>query len=167
MLISLSLFAIVVFQLYWTVNAYQVNKKNLNAKIDIAMQQAMDSCKKDYFDSIRIVLVRRLSAPGVNIRIDTVPTPDTAHATLHIYISGKQAALRTPITLNKAQFNFYRTYIHHKATIPEVVTEISFYMRGIVSLLDLALEPDDDTMKRFHEYMKTQIGRPSIQIRRI
>lgn len=161
MLISLSLFAIVVFQLYWTVNAYRINKKNLNAKIDIAMQQAMDSCKKDYFDSIRIVLVRRLSDPSVKIRIDTVPTTDTAHALLHFYISGKQAALRTPITLNKTQFNFYRTYIHHKATIPEVFTEMSFYLPGIVSYINLILGPEDNSREKFLQYLRAHPHMPS------
>ncbi|MFC0516306.1 sensor histidine kinase [Mucilaginibacter angelicae] len=71
-LIALSLTGIVIFQTYWSINAYQVNKKTFDANIDAAMQHALDSCKKDYFDSIRVVLVRRLSDPNVVIKIDTV-----------------------------------------------------------------------------------------------
>jgi signal transduction histidine kinase len=71
-LIALSLSGIIVFQTYWSINAYQVNKKNFDTNIDVAMQHALDSCKKDYFDSIRVVLVRRLSDPNVVIKIDTV-----------------------------------------------------------------------------------------------
>ncbi|UOE48221.1 HAMP domain-containing histidine kinase [Mucilaginibacter sp. SMC90] len=75
-LIALSLSGIIVFQTYWSINAYQVNKKNFDANIDIAMQHALDSCKKNYFDSIRVVLVRRLSDPNVVIKMDTVPLQD-------------------------------------------------------------------------------------------
>jgi signal transduction histidine kinase len=71
-LIALSLTGIVIFQTYWSINAYQVNKKTFDANIDAAMHHALDSCKKDYFDSIRVVLMRRLSDPNVVIKIDTV-----------------------------------------------------------------------------------------------
>lgn len=71
-LVSLSLIAIVAFQLYWTVNAYYVNKKTFENKIDIAMQQALDSCKKRYFDSIRVMMVNRLSDTSqIKIKVDT------------------------------------------------------------------------------------------------
>ncbi|SEO25977.1 His Kinase A (phospho-acceptor) domain-containing protein [Mucilaginibacter gossypiicola] len=75
-LIALSLSGIIVFQTYWSINAYRVNKKNFDANIDVAMQHALDSCKKDYFDSIRTVLVRRLSDHNVEIKIDTVRLQD-------------------------------------------------------------------------------------------
>ena len=48
-LVMFSLIGIVAFQVYWCVNAYKVNKKNFDANIDLAMQRAMDDCKKDYF----------------------------------------------------------------------------------------------------------------------
>lgn len=71
-LIALSLSGIIIFQTYWSINAYQVNKKNFDTNIDVAMQHALDSCKKDYFDSVRVVLVKRLSDAKVTIKIDTV-----------------------------------------------------------------------------------------------
>jgi len=72
-LITLSLSGIIVFQLYWSFNAYQVNKNKFDADIDIAMQSAMDDCKKDYFDSIRVVMVRRLSdTSSIKIKVDTI-----------------------------------------------------------------------------------------------
>jgi signal transduction histidine kinase len=76
-LIALSLTGIVIFQTYWSINAYQVNKKTFDANIDAAMKHALDSCKKDYFDSIRVVLMRRLSDPNVVIKIDTVRSQST------------------------------------------------------------------------------------------
>jgi signal transduction histidine kinase len=75
-LIALSLTGIVIFQTYWSINAYQVNKKTFDANIDAAMHHALDNCKKDYFDSIRVVLLRRLSDPNVVIKMDTVPLQD-------------------------------------------------------------------------------------------
>lgn len=71
-LIALSLSGIIVFQTYWSINAYQVNKKNFDTNIDVAMRHALDSCKKDYFDSIRVVLLKRLSDRNVVIKIDTI-----------------------------------------------------------------------------------------------
>jgi signal transduction histidine kinase len=77
-LVSLSLIAIVAFQLYWTVNAYYVNKKTFENKTDIAMQQALDSCKKTYFDSIRIMMVKRLSDTSqIKIKVDTTSSTFT------------------------------------------------------------------------------------------
>ncbi len=66
-------------QVYWAINAYKANKKKFDGDVDIAMQRAMDDCKKDYFDSIRKVLVRRVSDTEVKIRIDTLHEKDTVH----------------------------------------------------------------------------------------
>jgi len=72
-LVMLSLIGIVAFQVYWCVNAYHVNKKSFDANIDLAMQKAMEDCKKEYFDSIRKVIVKRLSLPETVISVDTPP----------------------------------------------------------------------------------------------
>jgi len=71
-LIAIALLGIIIFQTYWTVNAYQVNKEKFDNNVNTAMQKAMDDCKKDYFDSIRRVLVKRLSPPETTIKIDTM-----------------------------------------------------------------------------------------------
>jgi len=73
LLISLSLLGIIVFQGYWSFTAYHVNKEKFDTNIDLAMQRAMDDCKKDYFDSIRIVMVKRLSdTASIKIKVDTI-----------------------------------------------------------------------------------------------
>ena len=72
-LVSLSLLGIIVFQVYWSVSAYSVNKTKFDTDVDVAMQKAMDDCKKDYFDSIRVVMVKRLSdTASIKIKVDGV-----------------------------------------------------------------------------------------------
>jgi len=91
-LISLALAGIIVFQAYWSVNAYKVNKTKFNADIDVAMQRAMDDCKKDYFDSVRVVLVKRLSDTNtIKITIDTLHEADTIHKQLTINIKNNRS----------------------------------------------------------------------------
>lgn len=73
LLISLSLLGIIVFQGYWSFTAYHVNKEKFDTNIDLAMQRAMNDCKKDYFDSIRTVMVKRLSdTASIKIKVDTI-----------------------------------------------------------------------------------------------
>ena len=133
-LITLALLGIIIFQTYWTVNTYRVNKEKFDANINIAMQKAMDDCKKDYFDSIRRVLVKRLSPPETNIKIDTVHDKDTANAVLLIHLSNKYTSyLNPPFNTTIPQFNYYRKMIAHRATIPEVVTEMSFYAPSLMN----------------------------------
>lgn len=147
LLISLSLIAIVIFQLYWSVNAYRVNKKRFNADIDLAMQRAMDDCKKDYFDSIRHELVKLLSPPNTTIRLDTVHEADTVNETIRISLSnmamkrvhkgGVFSESNTSFNLKKSEFNFYRKKIPHPATIPEIVAEASFYNPKVIGQLNM------------------------------
>ncbi|MDB5149870.1 MAG: sensor histidine kinase, partial [Mucilaginibacter sp.] len=127
-LITLSLTGIIVFQTYWSINAYEVNKKNFDANIDVAMQRALDSCKKDYFDSIRVVMVKRLSDTNVAIKIDTIRsityqkhfspgvithvTPATkendANAAISIWISNKHSESSDPISTSVPIYNYYK-----------------------------------------------------------
>ena len=105
-LVSLSLIAIVAFQLYWTVNAYYVNKKTFENKIDIAMQQALDSCKKRYFDSIRVMMVKRLSDTSqIKIKVDTTSTTFTdakgPYFSYNIYMSTPAGNRLGIITVDK------------------------------------------------------------------
>jgi signal transduction histidine kinase len=139
-LIVLSLTGIIVFQCHWSIGAYQVNKKRFDAQIDVAMQMALDSCKKDYFDSIRMVLVKRLSEATTVIKIDSpsqINTVATGHASSFsngtfntpyvIWISVHGSKRSRGFETDKNRFDYYRTKIAHKATIPEVIAEMSFY----------------------------------------
>src|SRR5476651_2140647 len=117
-LIALSLIGIIVFQGYWTVNAYRVNKKQFDNDIDSAMTRAMDSCKRDYFDSIRVAIIKRISAPDYVIRLDTTTAPDSINTTYDIRISDKvqsiAAMANNPYTVRKPILDFYKRKIKYK-----------------------------------------------------
>jgi signal transduction histidine kinase len=143
-LIALSLLGIIIFQSYWTINAYKVNKDKFDTNVNIAMQNAMDDCKKDYFDSIRRVLIKRLSPPETIIKVDTLPhfgisDPKGFFATYDILFLHRNTLPPEPFTTTKTKLDFYRKKINHKATLPEVLVEMSFYepslMQKISSLL--------------------------------
>ncbi|WP_143013992.1 sensor histidine kinase KdpD [Mucilaginibacter sp. OK268] len=153
-LITLSLSGIIIFQLYWSVNAYQVNKKNFDTNVDMAMQQALDSCKKDYFDSIRVVMVKRLSTPGTIIKIDTLHEADTIHKQLSIRISLPHSWLGEPFHITSNALDFYGTKINHRATLPELITETSFYVPFLMNQLTLLwgmsdISAHDDQIKAY------------------
>ena len=150
LLVMLSLTGIIMFQVYWTVNAYHVNKNKFDTDIDIAMQKAMDDCKKDYFDSIRVVLVKRLSDTGFKIRIDTMHEADTLNALLKIHFSDKYTGnIDPPFTIPKSRLNFYRAKINHPATLPELLTEVSFYNPALMQQFTMVLGMND-----IHAYPK-------------
>jgi len=143
-LITLSLLGIIIFQTYWAVNAYHVNKNKFDADIDIAMQKAMDDCKKDYFDSIRVVLIKRLSDTGFKIKVDTLHEADTINVQLTIHFSDKYTPyMDPPFTITTPRLNFYRSKINHPATLPEVLTEASFYMPNLMQQFTLILGMED------------------------
>jgi len=139
LLIALSLFGIIAFQVYWSINAYHVNKNKFDADVDMAMQKAMDDCKKDYFDSIRVVLVRRLSDTAVKIKVDTLHEKDTINVMLHIMMSNRFTSLGQPLAVTIPELNFYRKKINHKATLPEVLTEMSFYAPSVMNDFTIVL----------------------------
>jgi len=132
-LIGCALAGIIIFQAYWTVNAYRVNKEKFDNNINTAMQSAMDDCKKDYFDSIRRVLVRRLSPPETTIKIDTLHDKDTANAVIYIHLSNKYTSINPPFNSTIPRYNFYRKNINHQATVAEVLTEMSFYVPQLMN----------------------------------
>jgi signal transduction histidine kinase len=189
-LIAMSLTGIVIFQTYWSINAYGINKKTFDGNIDIAMQRAMDRCKKDYFDSIRTVLIRRLSEPSSIITIDTplraapelykdnpglkpdAKNPshnkmvkqfldhftanrphisseaafrakqDSINPQLNIWLSFHGSINSNPFQTDAGVYNYYRAKINHKATVPEVITEMSFYVPMLMTELTTFLGID-------------------------
>lgn len=165
-LIVLSLTGIIIFQSYWSINAYSVNKKTFDGNIDVAMQGALDSCKKDYFDSIRKVIVKRLSAPGTVIKIDTLHEADTVHKQLSIWISNQQTRLGEPFHITNNAFDFYRRKISHKATLPEVVTETAFYVPALMNQIDMIFSMSDISAHygEIAAYLKAHSNIPSDSI---
>jgi signal transduction histidine kinase len=139
----LLLFGIIAVQIYWSFSAYKLNKEKFDGDINTAMQRALDSCKKDYFDSIRVVMVRRLSDPDTHIKIDTIRNQDTVHMPLHISITNKYTDLGNPYITTIPIYNFYQEKINHKATVPEVLTEMSFYVPNFNDKLLLLLGMED------------------------
>ncbi|MEN0052891.1 MAG: HAMP domain-containing sensor histidine kinase [Mucilaginibacter sp.] len=147
-LITLSLIAIIVFQTYWSINAYKANKKIVGGKIDAAMQQALDSCKRDYFDSIRVVMVKRLSEETTVIKIDSSSQTQavsghqpatfsigTANTPFIIWISFHGSRSNSGFETDRMKFDYYRSKIKHKATIPEIITEMAFYDPRLMNII--------------------------------
>ena len=159
-LIALALVGIIVFQIYWSVNAYKLNKEKFDANINIAMKKAMDDCKRDYYDSIRNVLVRRLSPPQTAIKIDTIREKNDANREklngnklkildagppkdLHIWISTQYSHLKEPFVTTSAVFDNYRSKIRHKASIPEVITEMALEDPALMNHITILLSMYD------------------------
>jgi signal transduction histidine kinase len=152
-LIAFALLGIIIFQTYWTANAYLVNKERFDGNITIAMQKAMDDCKRDYLDSIRRVMVRRLSPPETIIKVDTLPQIDKMSFTnnitnmhiedyapphdLKIWFSNKYIKLNKPYNVNSTTLDQYRANISHKASLPEILTGMSFEMHPLMEDLQL------------------------------
>lgn len=138
-LIALSLMGIIVFQGYWTVNAYRVNKKQFERNIDSAMIRALDDCKKDYFDSIRVVLIKRMSPLGSFFRIDT----DTVRHYYNIYFGSSTSAMDRPYGIPEANLNYYKNKTRIKNDPVALITEMSFYVPSLMSNITWMLSFDD------------------------
>ena len=143
-LITISLAGIIIFQVYWSLNAYKVNKSKFDTDVNTAMQNAMDDCKKDYFDSIRVVLIKRLSdTSAIKIKIDTLHEADTVHKQLTIHISNKDG-VGVPFQTTTPVWAYYKQKINHtNATVPEVLTEMSFYVPSLMNDFNLTLGMHD------------------------
>ncbi|MDB5127143.1 HAMP domain-containing sensor histidine kinase [Mucilaginibacter sp.] len=142
-LTTLLLTGIIAVQAYWSFSAYKLNKKKFDSDINTAMQQALDSCKKDYFDSIRVVMIKRLSDKGTHIKVDTIRGRDTAHLALQISIKNNYTDIGEPYSTTIPIYNYYQEKINHKATAPEVLTEMSFYVPYLRDKLLLLLGMED------------------------
>ncbi|MEO6520186.1 MAG: HAMP domain-containing sensor histidine kinase [Mucilaginibacter sp.] len=155
-LITLSLIGIIIFQGYWTVNAYRVNKKQFDSDIDSAMLRAMDDCKKDYFDSIRVVIIKKISSPDFVIQIDTNKAPDPTNTSYDIRIAPKTQRsfmiANEPFTIRKPNLDYYKNKITFKGneSIPALLTETSFYVPTLLYHITWAfqMEEMDNVMRR-------------------
>jgi len=146
-LIGLALLGIIISQACWSITAYSVNRNRFDMDIDVAMQKAMDDCKKDYFDSIRVVLVKRLSDTAIKISVDTLHEDDTIHKQLTINIksshNGPAYIQLPPFHITSNQVDYYRAMIKHKATWPEILTEASFYIPTLMNQWQMLLGLND------------------------
>jgi signal transduction histidine kinase len=158
-LTTVLLTGIIVLQLYWSFTAYKLSKEKFDGDINTAMQRALDSCKKDYFDSIRVVMVKRLSDPGTVVRMDTIKKSDTANLWIKMWLKNEQASMGEPILVSKSDLDFYRAKIKHPATNADLLAEMSFYVPRIADdvLLLLGLE---DGYKQINKERRSQ-GRNS------
>ncbi|HZX58483.1 MAG TPA: hypothetical protein VFE54_07145, partial [Mucilaginibacter sp.] len=153
-LVMLSLTGIIMFQVYWTINAYKVNKRKFDSDIDIAMQHAMDDCKKDYFDSIRVVLLKRLSSE-TPIKVDTLYERDKSNVWLDIHFADLYTSINEPFRISVSQFDFYRAKIDHKANFNEVLVEASFYIPALMNDFVLLFGMEDMTSKNVKSKLMT------------
>jgi signal transduction histidine kinase len=164
-LFILSLTGLIMSQVYWAINAYKANKKKFDGDVDIAMQHAMDDCKKDYFDSIRVVLVRRLSDTSLKIRIDTLHEADTVHKQLLVYFSTKHWGAGTPFHTTNLVYNYYANMVGPNPTVPQVLTEMSFYVPALFHYYFIFLGNKDEEaypkqFEKFKAYNNTHIFVP-------
>jgi signal transduction histidine kinase len=142
-LIGIALFGVIIFQVYWTVNAYEVNKQKFDINVNTAMEKAMDDCKKDYFDSIRRVLIKRLSPPETTIKVDTLHEADTVNVMLFVWMSNKYTSFPEPYNVTTPVLRFYQDKIGHKASLPEILTEMSFYVPNLMGRFTMLLGMND------------------------
>jgi nitrogen-specific signal transduction histidine kinase len=128
LLITLSLFGIIAFQVYWALNAYSVNKEKFDSNIDVALQRAINDCKRDYLDSLRTVIARRLSPPETHLKIDTITETDD-HNLKYLSIdsiSNLYWRIKDNSLIPFSQLNAYKKRIGHKASLRELIAETAF-----------------------------------------
>jgi hypothetical protein len=128
LLITLSLFGTIAFQVYWALNAYAVNKEKFDSNIDVALQHAINDCKKEYWDSLRTVIARRLSPPETRLKIDTI-TETADHNLKYLSIdsiSNLYWRIKDNSLIPFSQLNTYKKRIGHKANLRELIAEAAF-----------------------------------------
>jgi signal transduction histidine kinase len=161
-LTTLLLTGIIAVQAYWSFSAYKLNKERFNGDIDLVMQRALDSCKKDYFDSIRVVMVKRLSDVGTGIKLDTDSKTNPVPLKISINISNSMFGFSDTYNTTIGRFDYYRKFINHKATVPEVITEMSFYTPELLEKILMALGFEDSAKgwDKVTDYLKAHPGVP-------
>lgn len=132
-LIGIAVAGILVLQSYWSISAYSFNKTRFDYAIDTAISKAIEDCKKDYFDSIRVVIVKRLSQPDFKIRVDTVHEADSLNEPLAVWLSTNTITQSQPYQTLRSRLDYYRLKIPHRATLNELITEASFYQPQLLS----------------------------------
>jgi len=128
LLITLSLFGIIAFQVYWAFNAFAVNKEKFDSNIDVALQRAINDCKKDYLDSLRTVIARRLAPPETRLKIDTL-TETSDHNLKYLSIDSISNGfwrVKDNSLIPFSQLNAYKKRIGHKASLGELIAETAF-----------------------------------------
>lgn len=128
LLITLSLLGIIAFQVYWALNAFTVNKEKFDSNIDVALQRAINDCKKEYLDSLRTVIARRLSPPETHLKMDTL-TERSDHNLKYLSIdsiSNLFWRIKDNSLIPFSQLNAYRKRIDHKANSRELIAEAAF-----------------------------------------
>lgn len=169
-LIILSLCGIIFFQIYWVVNAYRVNKEKFDTNIDLAMQRAVNDCKKDYLDSLRTLIAKRLSPPETRLKVDTeVYRFDHNIRFIHIdSISNLFHAIRDNRLIPVPEIDQYKKQIGHKATQREVLAQVSFNTPALMSnILSVFAEYDIATHGIIGSYTPGYSNEPYIPADRI
>ncbi|QJD96442.1 HAMP domain-containing histidine kinase [Mucilaginibacter robiniae] len=144
-LIAVAITGTIIFQLYWTFNAYRFNKAKFDYNIDTAMLRAMNDCKKDYFDSIRHVMVKRLSPPEMQIQMDTISEADSLNEPIKVSFNNQSMFRFEPYQFKRSVIDYYRRKIGHPATNAELFTEMSFYQPNLLHGLTMLLGTYDLT----------------------
>ena len=162
-LVSLSLLGIIISQVSWSLTTYWIARNRFDTNIDVAMQKAMDDCKKDYFDSIRVVLIKRLSDTVIKINIDTLHEADTLHKQLTINIKNSRTNILLPFHITSNQLDYYRSMLKPQSTLPELLTEASFYIPSLMNQWQLLLGMDDinSHMAETQAFLKAHSNIPS------
>jgi signal transduction histidine kinase len=169
-LIVLSLLGIIAFQTYWTINAYNINKKKFDSDIDQAMQLAINDCKRDYLDSLRKVIAKRLSPPETRLKVDTM-SDRFDHSIKSIYIdsiSNLFYDIRDGRLIPFPQVKLYEKEIGYKANLREILAQASFDTPSLMSnILHLFGEYDIASHGIIGSYVtgyKTEIDIPKERI---
>jgi signal transduction histidine kinase len=169
LLAALALTGIIICQAYWSFNTFKLNKQRFDSDINMVMQRALDSCKKDYFDSIRVVMVKRLSAPGMSIKLDTVDSWDTAHRSVYISVKSNGGGVDEPYSATLPVIAYYRKQIGHPVSLPQLVTEMSFYQPRLLDQILLILGMDDISIKLsgVGAYIKSHPNLPAENVKKL
>ena len=162
LLAMLSVTGMVMFQVYWSINAYKMNKRKFDSDIDIAMQRAIDACKKDYFDSIRVVLTKRLSPPETTITIDT-PRKQGDTSTVNYIIKLFDGPTSVFFNTTKDELDIYKRKLGRDAGMPRLLTEMSFYKPEVLEQIKLLLGMYDTFhhMNKLTSFLKAHKDTPS------
>jgi signal transduction histidine kinase len=149
-LIAISLVGIIVVQSYWTINAYRQTKKKFDRDIDTALVRAIDDCKGPYIDSIRLVLIRRLSSPDIFVKIDTVfyPEPKRYGYNVRVVKSEMRPFIETVTKCNfdEVDYKRYARRAHYRGEEdkPRLLAEMALNEPDFMAIL-LRLFRDMDT----------------------
>ena len=142
-LIAAALSGIIMFQIYWTINAYKLNKENFDHNINIAMQKAMDDCKADYLDSLRSVSIKHLSPPETILKIDTLGGNDTLEKKVAVRFTGKYNDPLPAFKVPSWVLDYYAGKLPGQASVAAILTEMSFDMPDLRNEINILISLND------------------------